>query len=300
MKIFRYGKKLSKFWFHPSPFSEKKEGNYLTFLKKGEGFTSIEVVIVVIIFALIITVVYSVYNLSSRAYLEGENVAEITQNGRVILERISREIRQAREIVTELPEERINPPAEIQFQDGHLSLVSEEDTAQGGSINTITLASTSSDENDYYKDMFVKITGGAGAGQIKKIVSYNGGTQTAEVEDNWGTNPESGSTYKIDSFYYYIHYDRDADNNIWRKVVTYCFAEVGFSVCIQPEIYMPWNATPPAGQELLKIILEEPRLIGEYVADLEFWGSRVINIYLTLERKNKSIDFQTKIFGRNL
>lgn len=263
------------------------------------GFTLSEMLIVVTIFILVIVAVYSVYALSQRSYLNGEEVAEITQNGRVILERVSREIRQAKEIITELPEERMDAPSEIKFQDGHISLVSEENTAQGGSISTVTLASGASDEDDYYKDMFVKIIGGTGAGQIRKIYKYYGATKVAEIEGSWDTNPVNGSTYKIDSSFYYVHYYQDESNYIWREISTYCFSE-DLVTCVEPETYVLWNAVPPISQTLLEITLEDPRIIGEYVTNLEFWGSRIINISLTLEKKNKSIELETKIFGRNL
>lgn len=266
--------------------------------KNNKGFTLTEMVISIAIFGLVIVIVYSSYALSRRSYLEGENVAEITQNGRVILERLSREIRQAREIVTELPEDRTNPPAEIKFRDGHLSLVSEQNLAQGGSVNTIILAPGASDKTDFYKDMFIKITGGTGAGQIRKIYSYNKTTKITATSPDWIVAPDSSSTYKIDTSFYYIHYYLD-NTKIMRKVVSYCFSADSMT-CLLPETYTSWDAIPPVGQSLLEIELETPQVIGEYLTDLELWGSRVVNIYLILEKKEKSIDFQTKIFGRNL
>jgi len=259
-------------------------------LFKQKGFSLAEMTIVTAILALIISTVYLAYVLNQRVYLAGENIAEITQNGRVILERMTREIRQAKEIVTELPEEN-----EIIFQDGHLSLVSEEGTAQGGTINTITLDLSASDENDYYKDMFIEIIGGTGNGQIKKIIGYEGTTKTAEIETYWDPFPDGSSIYKIDTSYYYIRYHRDDDNYIWREVLTYCFSEDEVT-CDPSKIYCAWDTDAP----IAEITLENPRIIGEYVTNLEFWGSRMINIFLTSEKRNKSIDFQTKIFGRNL
>ena len=48
---------------------------------------------------------------------------ELLQNGRIIIDRITREIRQSQDIVTPLPEskgvEGFDPPTEFQFQDGH-------------------------------------------------------------------------------------------------------------------------------------------------------------------------------------
>ena len=90
------------------------------------GLTLIEVIISITILSLILLIVYSSLTLSRRSYIEGENIAEITQNGRVILERLSREIRQAKEIVTELPdvldsEIPEGAKSEIEFEDGHIS-----------------------------------------------------------------------------------------------------------------------------------------------------------------------------------
>lgn len=88
--------------------------------RKGAGFTLIEVLIIVIIFSLVVGIIYGSYILSQKAYLEGETSAELTQNGRVITERITREIRQAREIVTELSEEEAGAASTIVFEDGHI------------------------------------------------------------------------------------------------------------------------------------------------------------------------------------
>lgn len=262
------------------------------FDKKQKGFTLTESLVVVFIFILILGAVYSAYVLNQQAYRQGETAAELNQNGRVILERMTREIRQAREMVTVLPEERIGPSQEILFQDGHLALVSESGVLQAGATTTCTLSAISSSVNDYYKDMFIKITGGLGSGQVKKIESYNGTTKIAEIEGSWETLPGAGSTYKIDSNYNYIHYYLE-NSNILRRTIAYYFSG-------DPNTFVPWNAIPAVGQTMETQILEVARPIGQYVTDLEFWGLRVINIALTLGKDGKSIDFLTKIFGRNL
>ncbi|MBU4204719.1 hypothetical protein KKH26_00860, partial [Patescibacteria group bacterium] len=79
-----------------------------------------EIIIVTAIFTIIAGVIFSAIIYSQKSYALGGNVAQSIQNGRVIIERISREIRQAKKIITPLPEERINPSGEINFQDGHL------------------------------------------------------------------------------------------------------------------------------------------------------------------------------------
>lgn len=87
----------------------------------SKGFTLAEFLVIIFILTLIIRIVYSGYLLSRKSYLEGEKMAETTQNGRVILERIIREVRQAREIVTELSETKSEATNTIEFEDGHIS-----------------------------------------------------------------------------------------------------------------------------------------------------------------------------------
>lgn len=263
------------------------------------GFTLVEVIIAVSISFLIISVIGSVVIVGQNSYMRGGNSAEITQNARVVLGRLSREIRQSQKIITLLPVENINPAVEIEFQDGHLFAVSETDSAQGGSSNTIILSPISSDRDDYYKDMFLVIISGTGAGQTRKISSYSGADKTAEVDQPWEIQPNASSLYKIDSSFYYIHYYRDDENRVLREVFTYCFSSDSVS-CVSPETYVPFGSVPPGGQQLLKIILEQPRIIGEDIIYLRFYGEKIINIAMGLMIKDQTADFETNIFGRNL
>jgi len=84
-----------------------------------KSFTLVEILIVIVTLFLVVGVIYAGYILSQRAYEEGEISAELTQNARVILERMTREIRQAREIVTELPVSMADALNHIEFEDGH-------------------------------------------------------------------------------------------------------------------------------------------------------------------------------------
>jgi prepilin-type N-terminal cleavage/methylation domain-containing protein len=92
-------------------------------MKKQYGFTILEVIVSILIFTLAILLVNSMYTISQRSYNKGSNKAELVQNARVSLDRISREIRQSVDIVTDLPETNDNPEDppvnEIFFQDGH-------------------------------------------------------------------------------------------------------------------------------------------------------------------------------------
>jgi type II secretory pathway component PulJ len=80
------------------------------------AFTLPEVLVAVFFLILIVGAIYSAYFLSQKAVRESEKSAELNQNGRVVLERMVREVRQAKEIVTELPATNT-----IEFEDGHIS-----------------------------------------------------------------------------------------------------------------------------------------------------------------------------------
>lgn len=55
---------------------------------------------------------------------------------------------------------------------------------QGASLTTITLDMTASNVNDYYNGYWLKITGGQGANQVRRIKSYNGSTRVATIYDD--------------------------------------------------------------------------------------------------------------------
>jgi len=264
-------------------------------IRKSPSFTLTEIIVTITILILIIGAIFSLYISGQRAYQKGEAASELTQNGRLILERMTREIRQTGEIITPLPDVPDNPddppPEEIFFKDGHLLLILEEGTAQGASQSTITLDLSASSEDGYYEDTFLKIISGTGSDQIKKIIDYEGSTKIATIRGNWETIPDTASKYKVDASYYYIRYFKDGAD-IRRQILTYYFSG-------DPDAYVPWNAKPPAGETLEQELLED-EIIGEYVTSLKFWQSPVINIVISLEKRGKTLDLQTKVFGRNL
>lgn len=267
--------------------------------KLNKGFTLTEIIIVAAIFTIIVVTIFTAVTYSQKSYVLGGNVAEIIQNSRVIIERMSREIRQAKKIITSLPEENVDPPSEIKFQDGHLPEILEEDRAQGGSNNTITLSLNAQSKNDYYKDFFITIISGSGNGQIRKIINYDGISKTVQIDRDWVIAPDITSFYKIDSSFYYIHYYRDANSNVLREVTTCCFSD-DFLTCVFPETYVSCVAIPPENQTILEMVLESSRIIGEYVSNLEFYGARTIDLFMEMNIKNQIIKLKTKVFGRNL
>ena len=90
-------------------------------LKNQSGFTIAEVLVSIIIGLIILTLVGSIFILSQKVIRKNNTKSELTQNGRITIDLMSREIRQAREIVTVLPIDDSSPPLphELQFEDGH-------------------------------------------------------------------------------------------------------------------------------------------------------------------------------------
>jgi len=90
---------------------------------RQNGFTMLEIIVSLALFVIVIILVSSIYLLAQKSYNKSSDLAELTQNARVCLDRLSRELRQSVNIVTALPptdSDPENPPAEeIFFQDGH-------------------------------------------------------------------------------------------------------------------------------------------------------------------------------------
>lgn len=87
------------------------------------GFTLTEVISVIAIGLIITLAVYEVFLMSQKAFGQAEANLELTQNARIFLDRVTREIRQSDAIASSLPPTKITegfPPAsELMFQDGH-------------------------------------------------------------------------------------------------------------------------------------------------------------------------------------
>ncbi len=95
--------------------------NVINNIKKDtSGLTMIEILISATVGALILIIVYSSFIAGQRMHRRGVLNSELSQNGRIALDRISREIRQTDQIATILIEEPPEPPqTEIMFEDGH-------------------------------------------------------------------------------------------------------------------------------------------------------------------------------------
>ena len=254
----------------------------------NRGFTLIEIIIVIAIFSVVISMVSSTVFLSSKVYFQGERMTEIMQNGRVILDAISRELRQARKLVNLLPEE--DPPSEIIFQDGHIETIKESGFAEGGEGSVIILSSNSSLEDGFYEDAFIKIANG----EVRKIISYNGEEREATLNLPFDDIINYfGEEYFIDTSYYYIRYFLDDGGLIKREVYTYYFSG-------DENYYIPYNAVPPSGETLEKETLESAQVVGEHFESISFWEDDGVNIFVSLKIGRTEINLLKKVFGRNL
>ncbi|MFH1326148.1 MAG: prepilin-type N-terminal cleavage/methylation domain-containing protein [Candidatus Falkowbacteria bacterium] len=90
---------------------------------RNNGFTLIEILVSISLFVVVVVITSSVYTLAQRTYRSSGADSELWQNARVVLDRMSREIRQAEGLISALPavkDDPLNPPlTEIEFQDGH-------------------------------------------------------------------------------------------------------------------------------------------------------------------------------------
>jgi hypothetical protein len=69
-------------------------------------------------------------------------------------------------------------------------------TASAGSATTITLTGGVA-TNGYYDGQLVKINAGTGVGQVRTILSYDGGSAIATVTRDWAVAPGAGSQFSV-------------------------------------------------------------------------------------------------------
>jgi hypothetical protein len=88
-------------------------------------------------------------------------------------------------------------PANFRQIKAQYNKVVNEGTAQSGTVQTITLASTASSVNGAYNEMTIDIVSGTGSGQRRIISLYNGTTKIATVDTAWDTIPDNTSQYRV-------------------------------------------------------------------------------------------------------
>lgn len=77
--------------------------------------------------------------------------------------------------------------------------IQHEGTARGdgGGNNTIELAAGANANDEWYHESWVVLIENTGAGQIKHVDSYDGGTQIATMHGDWITKPDNTTDYII-------------------------------------------------------------------------------------------------------
>lgn len=70
-------------------------------------------------------------------------------------------------------------------------------TAQAGTASSIQLDAGASAEANFYRDRWMLLTGGTGAGQVALCTTYDGSTKVQDVVPNWITNPNATTTFAI-------------------------------------------------------------------------------------------------------
>jgi len=91
-------------------------------LNNKKGFTLIELSIAIVLTLIVLIVVSNIFALDQKLSRKSNAKAEIMQNGRITIDIMSREIRQAKKITTSLPTDKSNPDLvahELEFEDGH-------------------------------------------------------------------------------------------------------------------------------------------------------------------------------------
>jgi len=193
-------------------------------MKKNKALTLIEILVAMAISIVIIAAAYEVYNISYKSYKKNYAMAELSQNARIALERMTRDVRQTMEIMTDLPENpgAGTPPSSITFQDGH----------------------------SYWTD-----------GRIQYLT-------------------------------YYL-----SDTNLYRKTTHHTFT----SPCetAPASTWVLSSARDALGQPPLFCDSEDkPR--AEKITNLQFWGTSVVTIDLTVSDGTNTYTYQTKALGRNV
>ena len=96
-------------------------------LPTNQGFTLAELLVAISVTLLLLGTLYAVYEISQDSFKYGSTKIELTQNAKIGLERISRELRETNQITTVLPttgDDPENPPVnEITFQDANFEQI---------------------------------------------------------------------------------------------------------------------------------------------------------------------------------
>lgn len=200
------------------------------------------------------------------------------------------------------------------FFPAHRLLVQAEGKAQGGTNQSITLATTPwEDAEDYYK-MQIAIVAGAGKGQQGSIDRYDVATHTATMTQPWSVVPDATSVYRLIGEFSAI------DGGVGANNPTACaIAEalrLGYSrheiqvLSIgtgQPEASIPWQEARQWGMlrwawnaRIVGVTMDAPSGIHAYVSQQIADDDRYLRIQPRLDYSKEGIDNASDENLRNL
>jgi prepilin-type N-terminal cleavage/methylation domain-containing protein len=91
--------------------------------KRKPGFSLVELLVAMVISGILVGLTTSVYSLFRRSLSRDQGTADISQNARIVFDRLSREIRQSPDMSTELPadpsDNTVTQPYAVEFENGH-------------------------------------------------------------------------------------------------------------------------------------------------------------------------------------
>jgi prepilin-type N-terminal cleavage/methylation domain-containing protein len=128
------------------------------------AFTLIELLVAIMVSSILIVITVSIFSVFRKTIAADQNAAALSQNARVSLDRMSREIRQTPDIVTELP------ASEIEFEDGHADDLTYRRYYVSGTLLKM-------DVNQYYfaSSPTIRVkwnsTGSGGVAPVKQTIS---------------------------------------------------------------------------------------------------------------------------------
>jgi len=154
----------------------------------------------------------------------------------------------------------------IQFLEHGIDGVEHEDTAKKLSTNPdsrIDLGTNASTENDYYKNMEIKIVDGKGKDQTRTITAYDGTSKIATVDENWTTNPDNTSKYRIYNPKLTVSdYTRKDINTPGEKKGLTAFEEVD-------QISIVYSPNSESVKDLTKVLIDHCELLKDRFAIID-------------------------------
>lgn len=145
----------------------------------------------------------------------------------------------------------------------------EQGVLAGGTLTTFTLPPTSSTIDNYYLGMYIWITSGAAAGNVRRITSYVGATKIGSVTVPFTASPAALDTYEILQFtrdnFCPLNYSGSLVSQ--QEMVCYevecislilpntlLYSGVGGRIAFYPYVYLEFENLSAAGGHLKNII----------------------------------------------